>query len=247
MYNLTLSVAKIGKYKTANNIVSTIEPVLEEFGISRGKLVSITTDNGSNVKVAITQLSTKISPSKPIYCQYFLYSTYIAIEEKKCKQLQEAQISTDKQKSKTINVIQNIETHWNSTYMALKRLVKLEKPIKRLINNLKNSANIDRQHDDLLYPFDKATEILSGSNYTTLCIIVPTIEELINCLNNTDSEFDVLLQRETIEELKDQFDKLNRQVNQETTTNTGSTQQATKKKLAIKSFFYQFNIIIILH
>ncbi|CAG8605055.1 21387_t:CDS:2 [Gigaspora margarita] len=65
MYDLTLSVTEMGEYKTASNIVSTIEPILEEFGISGGKLVSITTDNGSNVKAAVTQLSEKISPLKP--------------------------------------------------------------------------------------------------------------------------------------------------------------------------------------
>ncbi|CAG8753611.1 19058_t:CDS:2 [Cetraspora pellucida] len=135
-------------------------------------------------------------------------------------------------------------------------------------------------HDlvDLLYLFNKATKILSGSNYAILCIIVPTIEELINCLNQTNSESDIInevkdiildnlssrwsllyeyglyasfldpkfknlsfhsssLQRQTIEKLKDQFNKLNRQINQATTSNTSSTEQITKKKSAIKSFF----------
>ncbi|KAF0430079.1 zinc finger BED domain-containing protein 1 [Gigaspora margarita] len=52
---------------------------------------------------------------------------------------------------------------------------------------------------DLLYPFDKATEIFSGSNYATLCIMVPTIEELINHLNNINSESCVINEvRDTI-------------------------------------------------
>ncbi|CAG8836588.1 20651_t:CDS:2, partial [Cetraspora pellucida] len=38
MYDSTLSVIEIDEYKTTSNIVSTIEPVLEEFGISRSKL-----------------------------------------------------------------------------------------------------------------------------------------------------------------------------------------------------------------
>ncbi|CAG8556482.1 10520_t:CDS:2 [Cetraspora pellucida] len=119
MYDSILSMIKIGEYKTASNIVSTIEPVLEEFGISGSKLVSIMTDNSSNVKTAIIQLSTKISPLKPVvnifYAVYTLqlsvnvildkvhdliikYKAFIRLlgEEKKCKQLREAQISIGK-------------------------------------------------------------------------------------------------------------------------------------------------------
>ncbi|CAG8729996.1 6842_t:CDS:2, partial [Racocetra persica] len=62
MYDSILSIIEIGKNKIASNIVSIIESVLEEVGISGSKLVSIMMNNGSNVKVAITQLSTKILP-----------------------------------------------------------------------------------------------------------------------------------------------------------------------------------------
>ncbi|CAG8589236.1 5519_t:CDS:2 [Cetraspora pellucida] len=101
IYDSTLSMIEISEYKTTSNIVSTIEPVLEEFGISRSKLVSIMTDNSSNVKAAVIQLSTKISPPKP-----------------------------------------------NSTYIALKRLTKLERSIRWLVNDLENSTNIEHQHDN---------------------------------------------------------------------------------------------------
>ncbi|CAG8609203.1 14432_t:CDS:1 [Dentiscutata heterogama] len=97
--------------------------------------------------------------------------------------------------------------------MALERLAELERPIKWLTNDLENSTNNDYHRDgvnirdkllsneefkvvralvELLYPFDKATEILSGSNYATLSIMVPTIEELVYRLNNTNSYFDII-------------------------------------------------------
>ncbi|CAG8598065.1 11259_t:CDS:2, partial [Scutellospora calospora] len=87
-----------------------------------------------------------------------------------------------------------------------------------LTNDLENSTNTDYHHDganirdklllnkeyntvralvDFLYPFHKATKILSRSTYATLSIMVSTIEELIYCLNNTISELDI------INELKD--------------------------------------------
>jgi hypothetical protein len=237
IYDFTLCVTEIGEYKTADNIVSIIEPVLNEFGISGSKIISITTDNGTNVKAAVSQLSTKLSVSNPIaniFCA--AHTLQLSVNagldvaealiikcktlirllggEKKRKQLRQAQIKTGKNKSELIDVIQDVETRWNSTYMALKRLTKLERPIKWLVNDLENSTNSEYRRDgskirdkmlsneefeiirvlvDLLYPFDKATEIISGSNYATLSIIVPTIEELINRLNNMSSEYDIIL------------------------------------------------------
>ncbi|CAG8576972.1 11740_t:CDS:2 [Dentiscutata heterogama] len=97
--------------------------------------------------------------------------------------------------------------------MALERLAKLERPIKWLANDLENSTNNDYRRDgakihdkllsneefkvvkalvELLCPFDKATEILSRSNYATLSIMVPIIEELVHRLNNTDSDFNII-------------------------------------------------------
>ncbi|CAG8840439.1 38927_t:CDS:2, partial [Gigaspora margarita] len=190
MYNLIFSVTEMGKYKTANNIVSTIEPILEEFIISGGKLVSIMTNNSSNVKAAITQLLTKISSLKPIvniFCA--AHTLQLSVN---------AELDYWQKKTETVDIIQDVETYWNSIYIALKRFVKLERPIKWLANDLENSTNTDHQCDgnniqekilfndefleirdlvELLCPFIKATEIFSSSNYATLCIIVPIIKE----------------------------------------------------------------------
>ncbi|CAG8576991.1 11741_t:CDS:2 [Dentiscutata heterogama] len=115
--------------------------------------------------------------------------------------------------------------------MALERLAELEYPIKWLANDLENSTNNDYCYDGanicnkllsneefkvvkalvkLLYPFDKATEILSRSNYTTLSIIVPTIEKLVYRLNNTDSDFDIInkVKEEILSNLSSQWSLL---------------------------------------
>lgn len=234
--DLTLGIIEMGVYKTADDIVESIEPMLKEFGIEGNKILSITTDNGSNVKAAVTRLSTSLLASKPIaniFCA--AHTLQLSVEagleiahtlitkcktlislmsgEKKRKQLREAQIRVGIPKVNVVDIISDVETRWNSTYMALERLTKLERPIKWLTNDLENSNNSEHRRDgtkirdklllndefkivqalvDLLYPFDKATEILSGSNYATLSIIVPTIEELIYRLNNTTSELDII-------------------------------------------------------
>ncbi|CAG8711659.1 7259_t:CDS:2, partial [Ambispora leptoticha] len=74
-------VIEMGAYKSADDIVSSIEPMLEEFGLEGSKLLSITTDNGSNVKLAITQLSERLSVSSPIaniFCA--VYTLQLSVE-----------------------------------------------------------------------------------------------------------------------------------------------------------------------
>jgi len=243
MYDLTLSVVEMGAYKTAGDIVDSIEPLLEEFSIEGDKILSITTDNGSNVKAAVTRLSASLSLSTPIaniFCaahtlQLSVETGLVVVQnlitkckalislmsgEKKRKQLREAQIRVGILNTNVVDVITDVATRWNSTYMALERLVELERPIKWLANDLENSNNNDNRRDgtnirdklltneefsiarelvNLLSPFDKATEILSGSNYATLGIMVPTVEELIYRFSNIDSEIDIINEvKETI-------------------------------------------------
>ncbi|CAG8502158.1 10035_t:CDS:2 [Racocetra persica] len=65
----------MGIYKTANDIVSSIESILEEFGLERSKILSITTDNGSNVKLAIIRLSERLLVSSlivNIFCAIYM-------------------------------------------------------------------------------------------------------------------------------------------------------------------------------
>ncbi|RIB08427.1 hypothetical protein C2G38_2045172 [Gigaspora rosea] len=148
--------------------------------------------------------------------------------------------------------------------MALERIVELERPIKWLTNDFENSTNTNYCRDganirekllsndefesvkalvNLLYPFHKATEIHSGSTYATLSIMVPTIEELVYRLNNTNSELYIINEEskeETIEELRVQFNELSRRLNQVERDKTSLPQVAQakkKKKSAMKTFF----------
>ncbi|CAG8854226.1 8800_t:CDS:2, partial [Gigaspora margarita] len=66
IYDLILGLIEMGAYKTANDIVDSIEPILEEFGLEESKILSITMDNGFNVKLAVMRLLARLSVSDPI-------------------------------------------------------------------------------------------------------------------------------------------------------------------------------------
>ncbi|CAG8775512.1 5679_t:CDS:2, partial [Racocetra persica] len=83
------------------------------------------------------------------------------------------------------NIVSTIEPVLEEFGITLKRLTKLERSIRWLVNDLENSTNIEHQHDG-------TTEFLSDSNYATLSIMVPTREELIHHLNNMNSESGII-------------------------------------------------------
>ncbi|KAF0548148.1 zinc finger bed domain-containing protein 1-like [Gigaspora margarita] len=169
-------------------------------------------DNGASVKAAITQILNKILLSKLIVnifsavhiLQLSINTSLDTIHNLivKCKAIIQ-RLGREKKCGDLLELY----------VYGIKRLTKLERPIKWLVNDLENSSNIEHQcdgsnirekmlsnnefqdiHDlvDLLYPFDKVTEILPGFNYATLCIIVPTIEKLVNCFNNINSESSII-------------------------------------------------------
>ncbi|CAG8841719.1 22306_t:CDS:2, partial [Gigaspora margarita] len=137
--DLILGVIELGAYKTANDIVKFFEPMLEEFGTEKNKTLSITTDNGTNFKAAITKLSTSLLVSKliaNIFCAAYTLQLSIntdleiaSIGEKKKKAIKRSSIKLSILEVNVVNVIKDIDTRWNSMYMALERLAKLEQPI----------------------------------------------------------------------------------------------------------------------
>ncbi|RIB05988.1 hypothetical protein C2G38_2047147 [Gigaspora rosea] len=91
---------------------------------------------------------------------------------------------------------------------------------------------------ELLHPFDKATKILSGSNYAILNIMVPTIKELVYQLNNTNTDFDLVnetLKQRIIEELRNQFDELCESSSQVENNTSSPREEAVKKKNLVLS------------
>ncbi|CAG8806083.1 26823_t:CDS:2, partial [Gigaspora margarita] len=94
--------------------------------------------------------------------------------EKKRKQLREVQIR--------VVLTNNLENSNNNDYCCNSANI-----CDKLLSN--EEFKVVQALVELLYPFDKATEILFGSNYATLSIIIPTIEELVYQLNYTNTNF----------------------------------------------------------
>src|SRR5947207_5823562 len=109
------------------------------------------TDNGANIKKAISLMNkvenigcaaytlhlsiTKgLIPIKQFIKRVNNLILFFALSPKQLGQLKEAQ--KDRGYSKTLEIIQDMRTRWNSSYLAWRRLLELKVAIKWLENTL---------------------------------------------------------------------------------------------------------------
>ena len=103
-------------------------------------------------------------------------------------------------------VILDVKVRWNSTHLFLEWLLRLKKPLLRLIGEMfENQADsIEDRFDevsveewvhfqwicDLLQPLREATEICSGQNYTTFSSILPLYNVILDHLERSKTYFE---------------------------------------------------------
>ncbi|CAI2193159.1 19110_t:CDS:2, partial [Funneliformis geosporum] len=185
LYDIMLDMIDFPESHTATEILIKIQSELVKFGISKENIVGITTDNGSNIKAAITQLEISniscsahtlqlsvnlgLSHISSIIAKAKKLINFLS-SDKKRRQLKEMQKQLNPDIKELLDVIKDVETRWNSTFHAIQRLIILQPSIKHLRSSFLNNTASDIRKE--------ATEILGGSKYSTLDVTIPAIREL---------------------------------------------------------------------
>lgn len=146
---------------TSENIKNCLNAILEKWQLKE-KCFAATTDNGANVKKAIFLMNkvenigcaahtlhlsvTKgLIPIKQFIKRVNNLIHFFALSPKQLGRLKEAQ--KDRGYPKTLEVIQDVRTRWNSSYLAWRRLLELKVAIKWLENTLHLSYIKDDKDD----------------------------------------------------------------------------------------------------
>ncbi|CAG8810944.1 1518_t:CDS:2, partial [Cetraspora pellucida] len=168
---IVLDIGKLDEHH-ASDIVKSVNSVLNKFKINCQNIFFITTDNGSNVSVnlGLKEVDEIIS---------------------KCK--------ITPGLKEPLDVIKDMNTHWNSTLYVIEYLVYLKPAIIQLYSTLTNYTirEVRKEAETIgpyipfseefelleklikvLFPFDEATQFLSRSKYPTLGFMTPILEEL---------------------------------------------------------------------
>jgi len=145
---------------TSENIKNCLNAILEKWKLKE-KCFAATTDNGANVKKAISLMKVEnigcaahtlhlsvtkgLAPIKQFIKRVNNLILFFALSPKQIKRLKDAQ--EGRGYPKIHEIIQDVRTRWNSSYLAWTRLLELKVAIKWLENTL-HLAYIKDDKDD---------------------------------------------------------------------------------------------------
>lgn len=212
--HFTLSNKLFEESGTGEHIFNCLKNEMQEWNIiptdaTRPIPIYVVTDGGRNIVSAIKQ-----SPWKHREC--FAHKLQLVVEGainqdesaqemlQKCRKIvghyHKSMAATTRMKkiqsqmgvSNPKNVVQMVDTRWNSEFLMLERLLELKSPIstelatsQHAIVPLTNEEwDLAEGYINALKPIEQQTNIMSADTYPTTSMIIPVLNEIENNLNN---------------------------------------------------------------
>lgn len=212
--SVDLSLVQLSSNHTAELLEQTMLQVFKEWNIDTKKIVSITTDNGSNMVAAVkssfepqhvpcfahtlnlvTETAVSHEKIEPIIKKVRGVVKYIKNSVIMSDKLRKAQMDNNVPEGKMRKMILDVKTRWNSTYYMVERFLDLLKIVSQLLieepssPEMPNAVEIDalRNLAAILRPFEFATSEISGEKYVTMSKIIPMVNTLTTHLLNFKS------------------------------------------------------------
>lgn len=207
LVNSVLDTVEIPGSHTGENIASALANIFSNWGIS-GKIIAIITDNGANIKNAVSKCLFKTHVPCVAHtlnlCVVDAISDNARFEEivKTCKTIvthfKSSNLSADKLRElqtqmrlPTLRVKQDVVTRWNSTLFMIERLLEIREPLSAAIAILPNAPRaLDTSEwtvmmdcAQILQPIQAMTEEMSGEKYPTISMVIPLVRGVQFALN----------------------------------------------------------------
>jgi hypothetical protein len=217
-HSVVLATEEIKTSHTGENISKAISTVLEKFNIT-DKVVTAVTDNGSNMKKAISdelkkhnhfcvahtinlsvqdaigmnvQFSSILTKCRALVT-YFKKSNVAAYKLREVQQQMGLPV---------LALVQDVATRWNSELMMLERLLELKLPVTVALASLTNAErNLESEEWNAIQeviaifkPVLSVTEKLSGELYPTMSLVVPIIRGLQKSLQKKITNTSIAMQ-----------------------------------------------------
>lgn len=238
-----LGVRRLRERHTGDYIAAEIEDLLQIFGIPKSKVVGVCTDGASNMVAAVRKL---LGEGKNIHCFAHLLHLIVTdgLEDNNNEILrnligeiksivtfarqsnvfvEKLRMEQEREGTAEGNVmllVQSVQTRWNTTYLMLKRFVKMSPLIAQVLASpsIKNAPRMISGADieflseilNILMPFDEATKEISGSEYITGSLVIPLVTILESALRNLNLKHSAakVLSQKLLSSLKDRSVKV---------------------------------------
>ncbi|XP_011706019.1 PREDICTED: zinc finger BED domain-containing protein 1-like [Wasmannia auropunctata] len=219
-----LETRKVVGHHTAEHIAEELDEMLQKWNI-REKIVTMVSDNASNMIKTATVLKVRHSPCfahtinlvaldvletesvKPILKHVKEIVTYFRNSTLAMDKLRDMQKQFHKEELK---LIQDTPTRWNSSFYMIQRILKLRDPLLLAMSELRKSPRLLTAEDVLILEdliiilslLELATKDISGSLYVTMSLIIPLIHGILSKLNSIGSSIKTDIGKEVFEKLK---------------------------------------------
>lgn len=214
--NAVLATKEIPETHTGINIAAALSDCFDEWDISQ-KIITIVSDNGANVKNAITEHLHK--RHHPCVAHTLNLCLVEALHNKtdenmkviepliaKCRAIvghfKHSVVASEKLKSmqrqmglSELKVKQDVSTRWNSTLLMIERLILIKEPLSAVITSLAKAPEFLGAAEwellcdwvPILKPMEQMTVELSGEKYPTMSLIIPLVRGLQYSIKNANT------------------------------------------------------------
>ena len=211
----TLETKEFFDSHTGINIAGELQSILSEWNLDPTMLSGITTDNGSNIVLA-----TSILNWPRIAC--FSHTLQLAVEAatdlqqlsralgccrclvghfnhsyNSCYILKKKQVDLQ---HKTLSLIQDVQTRWNSTYFMAERIINQQQPLCAALLELKKGELMPTDAEfsalesycKVMKPLVDITEAIGAEKWVTVSTVSPLLYKLLNCYFTSSPDDSVL-------------------------------------------------------
>jgi len=212
LHSPVLATREVKDSHTGLNIATALTHIFNEWAIAN-KIVTIVSDNGTNIKNAINEHLLKYH--HPCVAHTLNLSVNEAINGnsdihqifKKCRAIvghyKHSSFATGKLRDlqsqmnlPLLKVKQDVSTRWNSSLTMIERLLIIKIPLTASMSSLPRAPNCLNASEwevisdciKILKPFENIISELSGVNYPTLSLVIPLIRGLQYMLKNLRTE-----------------------------------------------------------
>ena len=229
--NHLLATKEFSDSHTAENLTEILQRILSEWKLSKDAVSAVTTDNGSNIVLAI-DLAGWVRLSCFSHTLQLSVERAMAIPEitkvlARCRRLvshfnhssKSSYLLKEKQRDlhhKQHNLVQDVATRWNSAYYMVQRVLEQQQPLCATLLELKKGDLMpsDSEFDTMekyvivMKPLVEITEAIGAEQWVTISTLRPLLHKLLHVHlvgKSTDSKIESALKNTMRSDLQNRY------------------------------------------